>query len=161
MLVPGSRPASRAFSTAPPATISSNSSRRGSDCSEASATSGCHSVALRWRVSESRMAASAPRTAAARSASAPENCWRRSVVMEAKIEARPADAYRPEGRVLRLRWGCLARTLVWGRLLGDVGGRSVGLAPSAPAGLPALRPRAAVPREDAGGDGHEEQDCEE
>src|SRR5437667_375162 len=55
MLVPGSRPASFALTTDPPATIRSNSSRLGSDCSEATTTSGCQSVPVRCRVSESRM----------------------------------------------------------------------------------------------------------
>ena len=64
MLVPGSRPASFALTTEPPATISSNSSRFGSDCSEATTTSGCHSVPVRCRLSESRMAATARRAAA-------------------------------------------------------------------------------------------------
>src|SRR5438552_2250781 len=84
MLVPGSRPASFAFTADPPATISSNSSRFGSDCSEATTTSGCQSVPVRCRVSESRMAATAPRAAAACAASASENCSRLAGIMDAE-----------------------------------------------------------------------------
>src|SRR6267143_1540557 len=84
MLVPGSRPASFALTTDPSATISSNSSRFGSDCSEATTTSGCQSVPVRWRVSESRMAATAPRAAAACAASASENCSRLAGIMNAR-----------------------------------------------------------------------------
>src|ERR1051325_11148333 len=98
MVVPASRPASLAFTVAPPDRTKSNASRRGSDCSEAIATSGGQSVALRCRASESRMAATAPCTDEARSASALENCSRRSVVMAASVDAHRRRAYRPEGR---------------------------------------------------------------
>src|SRR6266702_425235 len=56
--------------------MSSNSLRSGSDCSEATTTSVCQSVPVRWRSPGSRMATIAPRTAATRAARAFESCAR-------------------------------------------------------------------------------------
>src|ERR1700722_9291772 len=108
ILVEASRPASFAAAVEPPGVTSSNSSPRGSDCSETTTTPDCHTIPVRCRPSPRRTATTAFLAASARADIAFDN-WLSasdekdmSLLLSIKIGTNLRNAaasdYRPDGR---------------------------------------------------------------
>ena len=127
MLVPGSRPASRAANVAPPARITSASSVSGSACSEATTTSLRHRVAERSERPRTRIPATSGRAAATRSLRVAES-WLKlscgssgmalsSVAIPRRMGSEAGGGYRANGRVGRRQPGGdeISGRAVWGR----------------------------------------------